>query len=448
MLLWQCRGWPRRLLQSCCLLVPWASALRVDEELSENLETHPAKKIRSHHNDHGWTARVEAAAAAECLVVPTPAPPRAKEEETAPAPKPTPGPTRPAEAVCYWDGAAPFCQGGPCRDGFAKVTTSLEGDGKKCWTGEKWHCCKAACHGKFSDWSTCSRSCGGGRQTRRFTIISPQIGHDPEDACPLSVEERECNEHPCPVNCLGEWGDWAGCTLSCGSGSRSRAVVVKRPAAHGGLHCVRAKIEDCNTEPCPVDCEGTWDSWTPCSTTCGPGIQKKIFHVGTSGSNGGMACPESLQQTCFARACPSPEAAQKTEEEELEEDGLNTTPYQAVDRDAQVVDCKGRWGPWSACKPSSSKTADAIQEQTSEFLVTKEAMGGGKACPTTRSRPCIRHFADHCYWSGTAPMCKPERCLPGYKDTNESSISGDGSKCEIGFKIKCCGVDTWRPRPG
>lgn len=46
-----------------------------------------------------------------------------------------------AEDQCEWFGTSPLCDG-ECPGGWRYVRRSNEGDGKKCWTGEKKYCCK------------------------------------------------------------------------------------------------------------------------------------------------------------------------------------------------------------------------------------------------------------------------------------------------------------------
>ena len=73
-------------------------------------------------------------------------------------------------------------------------------------------------------------SCGGGTRTR--TRSCPVDGDDsPNASCgPASPEEtEECNsEVPCPLPPeWTEWGEWSGCSKSCGGGHLRSKLIDK-----------------------------------------------------------------------------------------------------------------------------------------------------------------------------------------------------------------------------
>ena len=97
----------------------------------------------------------------------------------------------------------------------------------------------------WSQWSSCSRSCGGGTQARtRYKTASEQCG----GTCPYSMREsRSCNTQCCRVNCQWQWGPWSSCS-GCGMSTQTRRVRVTRPPSCGGTACPTSpQTRRCNT---------------------------------------------------------------------------------------------------------------------------------------------------------------------------------------------------------
>ncbi|WAR30371.1 CADN-like protein, partial [Mya arenaria] len=73
------------------------------------------------------------------------------------------------------------------------------------------------------------------------------------------------------------WGQWSGCDVSCGNGTRSRARSCDNPApAQGGDDCVGPKHDQdvCVLQTCQ-DGWDSWSTWSSCSVTCGPGLKHR-----------------------------------------------------------------------------------------------------------------------------------------------------------------------------
>jgi hypothetical protein len=182
------------------------------------------------------------------------------------------------------------CPGGVCRDGTCVPANDCQ---VSPWT----------------EWSTCSKACGGGTQMRTRTVTQPPTNGG--RACPPLSETRACNTQPCamPVDCqVSAWTEWGMCSRTCGGGMQVRTRTVTQQPMNGGMACPALReSRPCNTEPCamPVNCEvGPWTEWSMCSKACGGGTQMRTRMVTQQPMNGGRPCPPlSETRACNTQAC-------------------------------------------------------------------------------------------------------------------------------------------------
>ncbi len=106
----------------------------------------------------------------------------------------------------------------------------------------------------WSAWSTCDKPCGTGTQTRTRAITTQAANGG--TACPTVLSEsQQCNTQACPVDCLvSDWSAWSTCTKPCGTGTQTRTRTIQRQAANGGKVCptVLSESQQCNTQACPL----------------------------------------------------------------------------------------------------------------------------------------------------------------------------------------------------
>lgn len=136
-------------------------------------------------------------------------------------------------------------------------------------------------NGGWSEWSACSKDCGGGTQSRTCTNPVPANGGSQclkDDGSTRSLTEtRSCNIQACPVNAA--WSGWSDCSKPCGNGSQTRICQAGNSA--GTQTCTKnngtlvniggTEAQICNTQSCPVSCtptNKTWSSWVDV-TSCG-----------------------------------------------------------------------------------------------------------------------------------------------------------------------------------
>lgn len=161
-------------------------------------------------------------------------------------------------------------------------------------------------HCQVSSWthfSTCDRSCGGGRKTRTRSVVR----HDEHGGyvCPSLEDQEDCNSHNCPVDCIvSDWASWSPCTLSCGSGMRSRSRDITRHNSHGGRCYHTDESEKCNEHECAVDCVPTdWGAWSVCDKSCGGGRRTRTREVRHAAQYGGAACELTGYADCNSHQC-------------------------------------------------------------------------------------------------------------------------------------------------
>jgi len=164
-------------------------------------------------------------------------------------------------------------------------------------------------YGVWSGWSSCSAECGAGK-TDRTREKEIEKGHGGAECLGEESEEADCEIVPCARDCEWDsWQEWDNCNSDCGPGLRGRARAPKVEAAYGGMPCEGAGVEseDCESDPCPVDCEvSDWVTTGQCTASCGGGTQTQQRRVDVPAQNDGAACPGQLVQEspCNEGPCP------------------------------------------------------------------------------------------------------------------------------------------------
>ncbi|XP_034173334.1 thrombospondin type-1 domain-containing protein 4 [Osmia lignaria lignaria] len=179
---------------------------------------------------------------------------------------------------------------------------------------------------KASGFTECSRTCGGGIQMIRYVCIREHTQTQvPEKRCHALEKPREtqtrCNTMPCPP----KWrpGPWSDCSVTCGTGNRVReleCVQEIKPSlimriADGA--CMEPKIlptnEVCEMPACEYETKTTtttlsppqWSvgTWSPCSTTCGPGKKTRTANCITQGPPCDLEEKPITQEACDLGPC-------------------------------------------------------------------------------------------------------------------------------------------------
>lgn len=213
-------------------------------------------------------------------------------------------------------------------------------------------CVPSPCSGKWSGWSRCNTHCGTGAEKRRFAVTHPAAcGGQPCRYAHGEEQERRCAGQGTGLDCCpGDWGRWTPCSATCGGGVQARVYEVDFDAAPAGCEAPSMQERRCNDEPCPRDCVGAWSGWSACDAVCGAGKVVRRFVVRQPATLGGL--------DCFAGA---------DDEEELPCEGkpMNSTLCKGLN-------CQGHYGAWGECsKPCMGGTRNRT------FTVTRPAASGG-----------------------------------------------------------------------
>lgn len=142
-------------------------------------------------------------------------------------------------------------------------------------------CHRPACPSwRLGSWSSCTVTCLDGLRSRSVTCVNHNGVEVDSSYCTANGETRPPSHEPCNLGPCPFWraSDWSQCSVSCGSGTRSRHVecIYNNQVVDNSLCNEQGLMkteEVCHLFPC-----AQWKAlaWNPCSVTCGTGVQKRI----------------------------------------------------------------------------------------------------------------------------------------------------------------------------
>ncbi|XP_032162777.1 ADAMTS-like protein 1 isoform X1 [Mustela erminea] len=234
---------------------------------------------------------------------------------------------------------------------------------------------------EYEGFTTCSESCGGGVQEAVVSCLNKQTREPAdENLCVTSRRPprllKSCGLEPCPAR--WEIGKWSPCSLTCGVGLQTRDVFCSHLLSREMNETVILADELCR-QPKPstvqacnrFNCPPAWypTQWQPCSRTCGGGTQKRE-----------VLCKQRMADGSFL---------------ELPETFCSTSKL-ASQQACKKDDCPSEWllSDWTECSTSCGEGTQTRSAICRKVLKTGlSAIVNSSLCPplpfSSAIRPCM-----------------------------------------------------------
>ncbi|KAF4794552.1 ADAM metallopeptidase with thrombospondin type 1 motif 9 [Turdus rufiventris] len=283
---------------------------------------------------------------------------------------------------------------------------------------------------RYSAWTECSKSCGGGTRRRRAMCVNTY--NDVLDDSKCSQQEKltvqRCSDFSCP-----QWktGDWSECLVTCGKGHKHRQTWCQFGEDRLNDRFCDPKTKPESVQMCQQQECASWQvgPWGQCTVTCGQGYQMRAVKcvVGTymsvvDDNECNAATRPTDTQDCEIAACPShpnsPEAKRAIS-------GVHRTQWRF-----------GSWTPCSVTCGQGKATRQVICINYSDQLVDRSECDPDDLPATEQDcsmSPC--HPNSHDYGRPIPPSLYPDHRLKphpgGSPNRNRAHIPG-GNQWRIG----------------
>ncbi|XP_066544690.1 SCO-spondin [Amia ocellicauda] len=332
---------------------------------------------------------------------------------------------------------------------------------------ETRHCNIRACRvdggwSRWSPWSRCDRTCGGGRSIRTRSCTSPPPkngGHSclGEKNQLKSCNSRACDGSSCPaaqqhVQCAGrcprhcadlqqgiQCEDSAPCQpgCRCPEGLLEQEGVCVEPWqcdctdaqgqswAPGSWHqdacnncsCADGRLSCTNVTCIAASCVwSAWSRWSPCSASCGPGQRTRFRSLTSEFDDADCQSEEAQNKPCDLAPCP-PLCVRDEQELRLGDTWLQGECAQCTctpEGDyCQHIDCRvdGGWTPWSVWSDCPVTCSRGTQIRT-RACINPPPRHGGVPCPGPEreaqdcgTTPCLDDLCPWSAWSSCSRSC-------------------------------------------
>ena len=167
--------------------------------------------------------------------------------------------------------------------------------------------------GSWLTWSDCEKPCSGGLR-HRHRLCNTNARSDVSGSCEGSESQTEpCNMFPCTRGVLTRWSEWSPCSSNCNEGEQRRLRRCINPYTGSETHnCGELLIEKkkCMMKECAVNgAWSTWSVWSNCNKQCGLGMKTRNRTCSNPSPRfGGLLCQgghlKLQKKICFKALCP------------------------------------------------------------------------------------------------------------------------------------------------